>query len=175
MIMGKTLGSIAPGNIVKIGGRDYIVLSHEFGTTSLITRRFVDDRVFDANIGDYAESEIRRYLNSDFYNELRNAVGEFNIVRHSVDLMADDGTGKDNVVFDNVSLLTTDLYRKYRDHLPGYGSWWWLATPYSKVDGYSRHVCCVYDGGSLNGGGCRGGGGVRPFCVLDSSILNFEM
>ena len=102
-------------------------------------------------------------------------VGTENIIEHEVNLAADDGTNKGVVCRDNVSLLTTDLYRKYRDFLPAYGSWWWTATPVSKEDGYARGVCCVYGGGALNWCDCGYSGGVRPFLILDSSVSNFSV
>lgn len=34
--------------------------------------------------------------------------------------MADDGTNKNVVCFDSVSILTTELYRKYKQYLPDY-------------------------------------------------------
>lgn len=86
---------------------------------------------------------------------------------------ADDGTGKRKVVQDNVSILTTDLYRRYRAFLPSCGDWWWTATRVSDDDslGYARFVCYVYSSGVLSWGGCGCSGRVRPFCILNSSIL----
>lgn len=146
---GKILKNIVPGAIAKIGGREYIVLEQDGDTTAVIAKEFVKSMAF-GNDGDYAKSDIRKYLNDEFYEEVAAVIGSDNIVEHIVDLMADDGTGKGASCKDKVSLLTTDRYRKYREFLPAYGSWWWLATRVSTaIKDWARDVCCVYSGGTL--------------------------
>ena len=151
------LGDVKPGTTVKIGGREYIVLDHSKDTTAVITKDFWKDMEF-GDSGNYAESAVRNALNKEFLSEVSSA-----------------GTNKGVVCRDNVSLLTTDLYRKYRDFLPAYGSWWWTATPVSKEDGYSRGVCCVSDDGALDSSYCCYSYGVRPFLILNSSVSNFSV
>ena len=168
------LGRVICGSAIEIGDRSYIVLEHRNdGTTAVITKDFWKDMEFDNDSGDYAESAVRNALNNEFYNEVANAVGVESIIEHEVNLTADDGTNKGVVCRDNVSLLTTDLYRKYRDFLPAYGSWWWTATPYSTE--FPRGVCSVDDDGTLSWDGCNYSRGVRPFLILDSSISNFSV
>lgn len=171
----KPLGKVKPGSVIKIGSREWVVLGHGADTTAVITKEFaVKEMKFDDSSADYAKSSIRKWLNDQFYSELIKEVGEKNVITHTVNLIADDGTGKGNVVHDKISLLTTDLYRRYREYLPAYGDWWWTATPASKEEGYSRNVCYVRGGGALGWDGCVWGYGVRPFCILSSSILDFE-
>lgn len=100
------------------------------------------------------------------------AVGKENIIKHTVNLIADDGTNKGVSCEDNVSILTTGLYRRYREYLPAYGNWWRTATPVSAdISSVARGVCCVDSDGVLCWNGCGGCNGVRPFCILKSSIL----
>ena len=168
------LGRVICGSAIEIGDRSYIVLEHRNdGTTAVITKDFWKDMEFDNDSGNYAESAVRNALNNEFYNEVANAVGVESIIEHEVNLTADDGTNKGVVCRDNVSLLTTDLYRKYRDFLPAYGSWWWTATPYSTE--FPRGVCSVDDDGTLSWDGCNYSRGVRPFLILDSSVSNFSV
>ena len=168
------LGRVICGSAIEIGDRSYIVLEHRNdGTTAVITKDFWKDMEFDNDSGDYAKSAVRTALNNEFYNEVANAVGVESIIEHEVNLTADDGTNKGVVCRDNVSLLTTDLYRKYRDFLPAYGSWWWTATPYSTE--FPRGVCSVDDDGTLSWDGCNYSRGVRPFLILDSSVSNFSV
>ena len=168
----KTLSEFKPGSTVKIGEREYIVLEQSGDTTALITKDFVASMVYSDANGDYASSDVRRYLTTEFYAELENAVGSENIIPHTVRMEAHDGTGKNKKVIDCVSLLTEDLYRRYREHLPAYGKWWWLATRVSYDDdlGYSRRVCCVSDYGFPDWFGCCYDRGVRPFCILNSCL-----
>ena len=167
----KTLGEHEPGAIIKLGKREYIILQHLDGVTAVIAKDFVKKMVF-GKTGDYLNSDIRAYLNNDFYKEIAGAVGKENIVKHQIDLTADDGTGV-QICEDYVSILTTERYRAYRKFLPAYGSWWYTATRVSAdVEGYARNVCCVNSDGVRNWSDCgSGGGGVRPFVVLKSCVL----
>ena len=167
------LGDVPLGATVKIGGREYIVLDHSKDTTAVITKDLWKDMEFDNDSGDYRTSAVRTALNTEFYNEVADAVGAENIIEHEVNLLAEDGTNKGVVCRDNVSLLTTDLYRKYRDFFPAYGSWWWTATPYSTE--FPRGVCYVCGGGALGWDVCSYSRGVRPFLILDSSVSNFSV
>ena len=127
--------------------------------------------VFSDN-NNYKTSKVREYCNTTFYNELVKTVGANNVFKHKVELMADDGTNKNVVCFDNVSILTTELYRKYREYLPEYNSEWWTATPAnSTAKDYISYACCVNIYGVIYWDNCDCIYGVRPFCVLSSSVL----
>lgn len=169
---GKKLGAYEPGSVVKLGDREYIVLGHGSETTAVITKDFAKEMVFGYS-GDYATSDVRKFCNGEFLNELAAAVGLNNIITHTVSLVADDGTGKGKTCKDKVSILTTENYRRYREFLTGCGNWWWTATRVSNDDsiGYSSGVCCVYSRGVLGWGDCGYSLDVRPFCILNSSIL----
>ena len=174
----KALADFLCGSVVKIGEREYIVLEHmgegEEKRSAVITKDFVKTMEF-GNTGEYPGSKVDEYLRKEFYPELIRSVGKDNVKEFTIDLMADDGTGEGKNHTYHVSLLTTDLYRKYRKFLPAYGKWWWLATrvSYDVKDCY-RCVCGVYSNGILNWGGCVYSVGVRPFCILNSSILVSE-
>lgn len=164
------LKDITPGSEVKLAGLDWIVLEQRGMTTALITKNSVADMEY-GDSGDWRTSKIRDYLNGEFYSKLAEDIGAINIFSHTVDLQADDGTGKGEGCIDKISLLTTSAYRQYREFLPGFGRWWWLATRPTYGEDYSRCACCANSGGILNwdGVGCRGC--VRPFCVLNSYTL----
>lgn len=166
----RILGDAKPGEVVKIGDREYIVLEHDDNKTSVITKDFVTEMGFE-NSCDYKESEARKYVTENFYAELCNAVGKENIYSHKVNLMCDDGSNKNNYIEDFVSILTTEEYRRYRELIPACGKWWWTATAVTVLDkGYSRGVCCVGSSGAVGWNFCDCAGGVRPFCILDSSV-----
>ena len=167
------LGRVICGSDIEIGDRSYIVLEHRNdGTTAVITKDFWKDMEF-GDSGNYAESAVRNALNKEFLSEVSSAVGVESIIEHEVDLLAEDGTNEGSSCRDKVSLLTVDLYRRYRKLLPAYGSWWWTATPYSTE--FPRYVCCVNGGGALFWVDCDYSGGVRPFLILDSSVSNFSV
>lgn len=167
------LGAQKLGSKVSIGGKNYIVLEHSYGWTSLIVDRCVGYREFDNSSADYERSSIRQWLNTDYYRSLCEAVGADNIKKHVVDLMADNGTNKGQSVEDSVSLITTAKYREFREFIKPIGEWWWTATRVdTECEDYARGVCYVDSGGVLGWRGCgNDSGGARPFCILNSSIL----
>lgn len=168
---GKRLGDFKPGETVKLGEREYIVLGHGAETTAVITKYIVKDMKF-GETRDYTKSYVREFCNGDFYKELAKTVGKNNIVPHRVNLTCDDGSNKGATVKDNVSILTCDLYRRYREYLPVLGRSYWTATGVTALDeDYARRVCCVSSYGVLFWIDCDCTYGVRPFCILNSSIL----
>ena len=123
---------------------------------------------------DYRHSKIRDVLRgSNFAKALkdtyRDAVMPVKVDLTSLDGLKDYGYLNEDVL----SLMDMDLYRECRTNVFQGGSWWWLATPDSTDSGYSASgIQCVYSVGGLRYDGCRCvGGGVRPFFILKSSIL----
>lgn len=168
---GKTIGSVKPGDTVTLGEREYIVLGHAQETTAIIAKKPTKIMAFGKD-GDYAKSDVRAYCNGDFYKELCKAVGKHNIIPHTVNLIADDGSNKGVTVKDNVSILTNDLYRRYREFLPAIGSSCWTATRVTTLDkDYAHRVCVVDSDGILCWDDSGYSSGVRPFCILNSSVL----
>ena len=170
-MVGKTLGSTKPGDAVTIGGREYIVLEHTEKTTSIITKMPTKFMAFGKD-SDYTKSDVRAYCNGKFYEELCKAVGKHNIIPHIVHLVSDDGSNKGVAIKDNVSILTCDRYRYYREFLPMIGSPCWTATRVTTLDeDYARRVCVINSHGVLSWSGYDCSLDVYPCCVLDSSVL----
>ena len=168
---GKKLGDFKPGETVKLGEREYIVLGHGAETTAVITKDIVKNMEF-GKTGDYSKSYVREFCNGDFYKELAKAVGKTNIVPHRVNLTCDDGSNKGVTCKDNVSIITAENYRRYREYLPALGKPSWTATGVTTLDkDYARVVCYVISRGILGWNGCVCADGVRPFCILNSSIV----
>ena len=111
-----------------------------------------------------------------FAEEIAAAVGAENIVKHDLDLTANDGLKDYGVLKDRcASLLTADMYRKYVYTLDKFNpeQWWWLATPDStKTHQNVRWTLCVAPSGHVGFSDCcYDGGGVRPFLIFKSSIF----
>ena len=167
----KTLGSVKPGDTVTIGEREYIVLGHEKGITAIIAKKPTKTMAFGKD-GNYAKSDVRAYCNGEFYEELCKVVGEYNVLPHTVNLVSDDGSNKGASVTDFVSIPTCDLYRRYREFLPAIDFACWTATRVTTLDkGYAHYVCFVYPNGLIYWDGCYLPYGVRPYCILNSSVL----
>ena len=167
----KILGDFKPGETVKLGEREYIVLGHGAETTAVITKDIVKDMKF-GETGDYSKSYVREFCNGDFYKELAKAVGKNNIVPHRVSLTCNDGSNKGVTCKDNVSIITAENYRRYREYLSALGKPSWTATGVTTLDkDYARGVCYVGSGSVLDWSDCDCTCGVRSFCILNSSII----
>lgn len=172
----KQLKDYAPGEIVKISATELIVLEHrEDGTAVLFKNLLPKAMKFDDDTSNYANSSIREYLNGEFLKEFtEKTLSEDNIIPHTVDLITDDGLECHGYVTDKISLITTEMYRKYRPVIgENMSRWWWTATALSDEEETSC-VRCVYYYGMLIFNGCSNGGGVRPFCILNSEIFVSE-
>ena len=168
-----TLAEIKAGETCNTGTFDHIVFEHlPNGKTVCMLKDFYKRAKFDNNTNDYKKSSIRKVLNTEFLDKLAKEVGAENIIEHTVDLTSDEGSKKYGSVQDKISLLTCELFRKYHDILEKYnpGRWWWLATPIA-VEGWDGCVRAVYNLGMLGCDYYYYDGGVRPFYILNSSIL----
>ena len=166
---------IKVGEIVKVADEEFIVLD-KFGHSVLcLTKDFVYKNTrFDKDTNNYAKSEIRHKLNTEYLDKIAKSVGRMNIWDEEIDLTSDDGLDDYGKVTDPVGLLTADMYRKYNRIIERYpvNGWWWLATPWSTPHrNVSFSVRCVGFDGTLYGSDCNFGIGVRPFLIFSTSIF----
>lgn len=161
------------GTLAKIGEYEFIVLKNDCDTVELLLKDTICDMKFDSDCNNFADSEIREYLD-DFADKLAELVGEENIVEHTVDLTADDGLKCYGSCDCRVSLLTAKMYRENVYTIDKYKiyKWWWLATAYSTPKHENRiWVKCVSPYGNIFSNSYDGERGVRPFCILKSNIF----
>ena len=170
------LGTLKVGGEFKLGDDVYIVLEHDGDNTKIISKDFLYSMIFGES-NDWREAELREVLNGEYYDRIAAIVGNENIVPMTRDLTAIDGSGSYGTCEDNISMLTFDEYRKYHSILGievDYPDRWWLLNPASMRKNYARRVCFVCSGGVPSWGGCVWARGVRPFCILKSSVLVLE-
>ncbi|MBR2870073.1 MAG: hypothetical protein IKB98_01645 [Clostridia bacterium] len=162
------------GKIAKIGEYKFIVLKNDGNEVHLLLKDTLEDRKFDSDCNNFAKSDIRKYLD-DFADKLAELVGEENIVKHTVDLTADDGLKCYGSCECRVSLLTAQMYREHVYTIDEFkiSKWWWLATAFSTPKhNDSEWVKGVSPVGDVNGDYYYGNYyGVRPFCILKSNIF----
>lgn len=138
-----TLKDTNPGDIVSIAGNPYTVLDKDFqGGVFLFSKNILFEEAFDKyNCNNWATSSLRKHLNGDFLEELKEKIGAGNILEFERDLTSDDGLKDYGTCKDKVSLITCNEYRRYRtvskDDIGLKDKWWWTATPYSTP--YSSH------------------------------------
>ena len=168
------LSDVAVGDTVKIGGFEMVVLEQMAGQTAMIlkdllgeTMQFGENNNYD---GSYVDEACRV-----FAQELSEIIGWDNILLHQVDLTADDGLKDYGAVERRASLLTADQYRRYVEILDKFkpAAWWWLATPFSTAThDNDRWAKCVSPSGYISNYGYDFVNfGVRPFCILKSTIF----
>lgn len=157
------LSEIKAGETFKTGNLEAICLEHrEDGTTLCLLKDFCKYMRFDEKTGNYAHSQIRKYLNTEFYKMLAAEVGAKNIIKHRVNLTSDEGRKDYGCVTDYVCIL--DAYDEYNPNCH-----WWLASPVA-VCFWNDYVRVVNGFGTFDDYGCNNEFGVRPFCILNSSI-----
>lgn len=163
------------GTVKNIAGEDFIILDVlESGVLCLSKDFAYTDTKFDSNSNNYANSSIRKILNTEYLKKIAGEVGEENIIETEIDLTSDDGLDDYGKVTDKVGLLTADIYRKYNRIIKKYpvDDWWWLATPWSTPHrGFLFSVRCVNDVGTLSRNYCSNDKGVRPFLIFNPSIF----
>lgn len=163
------------GKTTTIAGEEFIILDIlENGVLCLLKGFAYRNTIFDNNSNNYANSEIRKTLNTDYFKKIADAVGEENIIETEIDLTSDDGLDDYGKVIDKIGLLTADMYRKYNRIIENYSvnDWWWLSTPWSTPHRYCAYAvrCVRYDGTLINGS-CSCNCGVRPFLIFNASIF----
>ena len=168
------LYDIAAGDTVKIGGYEFIVLEQLGESTAIICKDPIGDGSEFGENNNYDGSHVDEICNS-FSGAIADAVGDENILPHTVDLTSDDGLKDYGTVERRASLLTTELYRHYVEILDKFkpNRWWWLATAHStERHGNDSWVKSVSPSGFINYYDCCSyDNGVRPFCILKSNIF----
>ena len=167
------LADVPAGETFKLGSHEFVVLEQTGDTTAIIQKGLLPNQRF-GDTNNFNGSDVRDACNK-FAVEIADIVGEDNLVEHTVDLTSDDGLKDYGTIKIRCSLLTSDLYRRYVDILDKFNpdEWWWLATAHStKRHENDRWVKCVSPSGYFdNDGYISNGYGVRPFCILKSTIF----
>lgn len=172
----KTLAEFAPGDVVKIGSHEMVVLDQELmeGKTLLISKELVKEEVAFGASNNYVGSNVESICQA-FADEIAELVGDENIIRHNLDLTTLDGLKDYGTIADcRASLLTLPMYQRYVDILDQHkpDNWWWLATATStKRHENDRWALCVSPSGDIDCDGFSYQYGFRPFCILKSDIF----
>lgn len=170
--MKMKLTDLARGKTFHYAGFDWITLGAENGGTLAVMADILKLAPFDEDgSADWRAASSRKYLNGDFYEELKEADPDNGaaIMEATINLTADDGTNRVTST-DRVFLLTAEQYRYNRDVLEPLSEWWWTLTRWS-----ASHSCGVRsvdsDGTLGNNGAYSSGSGLRPALLLASDLL----
>ena len=167
--------NIKIGETKIIAGEEFIILDILENGVLCLSRDFAyKNTKFDDISNNYANSSIRKKLNTEYLKKIVDAIGDENIVECEIDLTSDDGLDDYGKVTDKVGLLTADMYRKYNRIIEKYSveDWWWLSTPWSTSHrNIFFSVRCVGCRGTLCSCNCYFDCGVRPFLIFKPSIF----
>lgn len=173
--LGVKLSEFKEEETCRIGEREFIVLGDMCGGTALALNGYIAKVRFGDN-NNFADenNDIRKEL-LEFQKEMESLVGADNLIKHTVDLTANDGMKDYGSVELEVSVMTADLRRKYAYTMDKFKTeeYEWLANAYSTPTHNDKvFVMCVSPSGIiLYSYGSYGNGGVRPFCILKSHIF----
>ncbi len=170
------LCEIEVGKTFKIGEYEFIVLEQSGDTTAVILKDLLHKEKKFGSTNNYDGSDVDKLCNN-FGDKIAGIIGSDNLVEFTVDLIADDGLKCYGTIKRRMALLTANQYRKYVYVLDEHkiDAWWWLATAFStpKHD-YSSAVKCVSPFGRISSNYYYFNFGVRPFCILKSTIFVSE-
>lgn len=170
--IGRKLGV---GDTFELVGLKWTILDIADAGYKCLSERMDKDMQFDNGCNNWIASNLRNYLNTEFYKRLAAVVGEDNIFSFERDLLSLDGQTEYGNCEDKVSLLTVDEYRKHRSLIPNTDYYWWLITPWSTpCNGYEKSISVVCPSGRIINYIYDYDFGVRPFCIFSSSIFESE-
>lgn len=162
------------GETFKIGGIEFIRFADVDGKTPVVMKDIAFSYRFGKN-NNFRDSMILKKLEKELLPDIIEAVGEENVCEFETDLTTLDGLKNYGVMKSRISIPTFDFYRANAEIFDKYNpaNWWWLATAYSAKPRIGcSWVTCVAPSGCVNGDIYYDYyGGVRPFCILKSSIF----
>lgn len=161
------------GDTFKLAGLNWKILGITDKGYFCLADKLDGERIFDGESNDWNESELRHYLNYDFYKVISDEIGCENIIPLERDLLSLDGLAEYGICTDKVSLLNIDEYRKYRNLIPNTNDyWWWLISSWStRCNNSNRLVTVVSSSGNISRNVCYSYDGVRPVCIFSSLIF----
>lgn len=163
------------GDTFEIAGINWKILDITDKGYMCLADKLEDSMEFDERSSDWAGSQLREYLNTEFFEKISDEIGEENIITFNRDLTSLDGQTEYGECEDKVSLLTIDEYRKYRKLIPNTNFYWWLISPWSTpCNDWNRSVSVVAPAGIIGRDGCDDDFGVRPVCIFSSLIFESE-
>ena len=162
------------GDTFELVGLNWKILEITEKGYACLADKLEERMQFDSSCNNWQASDLRNYLNTEFYKQLAEAIGEENIIPFERDLLSLDGQTEYRTCEDKVSLLTVDEYRKHRALIPNADYWWWTITPDStKCNDDTTWVAVVSASGGFSSS-CNIIGVVRPFCIFSSAIFESE-
>lgn len=169
------LSELDPGDVFKIGEHDFIVLKHDFDTTTVISKGFMAENVvFDEDTRDYNKSNLKKVIEKCIQPVIESEVGVENLVEYDNSLLSVDNQKEFEPCRAKVMPPNFGLVIRFNNLIVNkdLDDWWWTCTPWSTADrGLKYSMSVVSPSGYFNFNLCRDDYGVRPVCILKSNIF----
>ena len=169
------LSELDPGDVFKIGENDFIVLEHNYDTTTVISKGFMAENVvFDEDTRDYNKSNLKKVIEKCIQPVIESEVGVENLVEYDNSLLSVDNQKEFEPCRAKVMPPNFGLVIRFNNLIVNkdLDDWWWTCTPWSTADrGLKYSMSVVSPSGGVNCINCCGGNGVRPVCILKSNIF----
>ena len=167
------IAGVKDGEVFRLGGTEFIKFPDVNGETPVLMKNIAFRSEFGKN-NDLRCSTALRRMEQEILPKIIAAVGEENVCTVKTDLTTLDGLKTYGVMESKISLPTLDFYRANVQILDRYkpSDWWWLATADSTKPHYDPiWTVCVSPAGCIYDYYYYFQFGVRPFCILKSSIF----
>ena len=178
--------NVKDGETFEIGDMEFIKFPNINGQTPVVMKDIAFKSRFGGNNdlrvsdvlkrmeNDLRVSDVLKRMEIEILPKIVAVVGEENLCTIKTDLTTLDGLKPYGTAESLISLPTIDFYRTNVSIFDKYnpGCWWWLATPESaQPHDAPDWILCVSPSGCINVNRYDNEGGVRPFCIFESSIF----
>lgn len=169
------LSELDPGDVFKIGENDFIVLEHNYDTTTVISKGFMAENVvFDEDTRDYNKSNLKKVIEKCIQPVIESEVGVENLVEYDNSLLSVDNQKEFEPCRAKVMPPNFGLVIRFNNLIVNkdLDDWWWTCTPWSTADrGLKYSMAVVSPSGGIIDFSCFDFNGVRPVCILKSNIF----
>lgn len=158
-----------PGDRFEYNDVMFTVLGEEQGgVLAIVSETVREEKSFDDILkNDWRTSPLREYLNGEYLKQFNRG----DLLPFVSDLTADDGMKDYGTAEDYVFLLSCDLYRKYRESIPHFNSWWWTLTPWTCRPNYTSSVRNVTSSGVLSESNAYSRYGIAPAVLFNPRVF----
>lgn len=160
---------LVSGKVYRIGSRDMILLKVDGDECHMLAKDIYSRGVSFGRTNKYKNSEVDMACRR-FAEEIEDVVGSDNLITHFVDYTKSNASKKHKSFKRKASLLSLDMFKECEHILRHYNctEWWWLGTPWPETN---HRFYSVAPSGKLGWDDSHNYRGVRPYCIVKSSVL----
>lgn len=145
----------------------------EKGYACLAMETVIENKEFGTGGNNWRDSNLREWIHKSILPKIKEEVGEDKVIKFKRNLISLDALAEYGECLDEISLISVDEYRKYRNLIPNSkNEWWWTITPWStKSNDDNAWIAVVSPSGYILHNVYNNCFGVRPFCIFSSELF----